>query len=422
MEDQALRRAVLSVLRYLLRARSRATPFGLFAGVEAARIGAAPALRAGTGHRAVTRPDAAWTAALVDRLEQHPRLRPRLTLLASSLAFERDGRLMVEHRPSSDEGGAPAYVRIRATGPVRMAMDGARTPVSWTDLAAMLSAGFPTASPTAIDNLLANLVRQRFLTTSLRPAVTAADPIAVLLRQAQQHLPTADADGLHEVATALARHDTATAYATTATGTAAAPATTVTAPAHARAERARLTAAMTRLCPTVKPALALDLRLDWDLVIRQAVAQEAASAATVLTRLAPRAALSPGWTDWHDRFLDRYGPAAAVPVLDALDLLGYPPGYLGSTPAPNGSRLTARDSRLLRLAHTAAMKRHREVRLDDAAIGELALTHPGRPVQPSTENRAAAKTMGCRHAAAWPPVGLGERTRLPGLRRGVIAC
>ena len=130
MEDQALRRAVLSVLRYLLRARSRATPFGLFAGVEAARIGAAPALRAGTGHRAVTRPDAAWTAALVDRLEQHPRLRPRLTLLSSSLAVERDRRLMVVHRPSSEGGGAPAHVRTRATRQVTMASAGARPPGS----------------------------------------------------------------------------------------------------------------------------------------------------------------------------------------------------------------------------------------------------------------------------------------------------
>lgn len=387
VEDHALRRAVLSVLRYLLRARSRATPFGLFAGVEAAHIGAAPALRTGTGHRAVTRPDAVWTAALVDRLEQHPRLRPHLTLLASSLAFERDGRLTIEHRPSSEEGGAPAHVRIRATGPVRMAVDGARTPVLWAELAEALSAGFPAASPAAIDKLLANLVRQRFLITSLRPAVTASDPIAVLLGQAQ-HLPTSDADELQEVAAALARHDAAASAAT----------------ARAGAERVHVTAAMTRLCPAVKPTLALDLRLDWDLVIPEAVAEEVASAAAVLTRLAPRAALSPGWADWHDRFLERYGPAAVVPVLDAIDSLGYPSGYLGSTPASTGSRLTARDSRLLGLAHTAAMRRRRDVRLDDAVIEELAVTDHGRPVQPSTEVTVRI------HAASVSALDAGEFT------------
>ncbi|MDH6222254.1 lantibiotic dehydratase [Streptomyces pseudovenezuelae] len=370
--ELAVRRAVLSVVRYLLRARSRATPFGLFAGVEAARTGAAPVLRMGTGHRAVTRPDAAWTAALVDRLEEHRELRPQLTLLASSLAFERDGRLTIEHRSSSAIDGVPAHVGIRATEVVRMAMGGARAPVLWADLAETLSAGFPAASPTAIENLLANLVRQRFLITSLRPAVTASDPIAALLGQVQC-LPAAEAAELGEVAAGLARHDDVTA----------APASV--APAGARAERAWVMAAMTRLCPAAKPALALDLRLDWDLVIPEAVAKEAERAAAVLTRLAPRAALSLGWVAWHGRFLDRYGPGAVVPVLDAIDLLGYPSGYLGSTVASTGPTLTARDSRLLGLAYTAATRRSHQVRLDDAAIDELAVVDPGAPVQPSTE-------------------------------------
>ena len=47
----AVRRAVLSMLRYLLRGTSRATPFGLLAGVAPARIGLRAAFSAGTGHR-----------------------------------------------------------------------------------------------------------------------------------------------------------------------------------------------------------------------------------------------------------------------------------------------------------------------------------------------------------------------------------
>ena len=382
--EPAVRRAVLSVMRYLLRARGRATPFGLFAGVQAARTGPTPVLRTGSGHKAVTRPDAAWTAALVDRLEELRELRPQLTLLASSLAFERDGRLMIEHRSSSANGGDPVHVGIRATGPVRMAMDSARAPVLWADLAATLSAGFPAASPTAIENLLANLVRQRFLITSLRPAVTASDPTAVLLGLVP-HLPVAAE--LCAVAEGLARHDAAS-----------------TAPAGARAERARVTSAMTRVCPTAKPALALDLRLDWDLVIPQAVAEETAKAAAALTRLAPRAALSPEWVAWHGRFLDRYGQGAVVPVLVAIDLLGFPSGYLGTTGASTGPTLTARDSRLLRLAYTAATRRRHHVRLDDAAIDELAVADHGRPVQPNTEVTVRI------HAASLSALEQGEFT------------
>ncbi|MFE1959018.1 FxLD family lanthipeptide [Streptomyces sp. NPDC059479] len=68
----AVRRTVLSVLRYLLRARTRATPFGLFAGVAAARMGAAPVVRMGTKHRASARPDAGGARLLCHRRRLRP--------------------------------------------------------------------------------------------------------------------------------------------------------------------------------------------------------------------------------------------------------------------------------------------------------------------------------------------------------------
>ncbi|AXI79786.1 lantibiotic dehydratase [Peterkaempfera bronchialis] len=326
----AVRRTVLAVLRYLLRARTRATPFGLFAGVGAARIGTMPALRVGTRHHAVPRPDAARCTALIGRFEQHPALRPYLLLLTSTLAVERDGHVVIEHRPSGTTDGGPEHVHVRVTAPVREALDGARTPILWSDLAAKLSAGFPSAPLAAIDKLLEGLVKQRVLLTSLRPAMTVTDPLAALLDHAQ-HLTPAEAAEIRET-----------------------------------------------------PGTALDLRMDWDLTVPKAVVQEAAAAAKALTRLASRAALT-GWPEWHGRFLERYGPRATVPVLDAIETLGYPPGFLGATTAPTPSPSPERDSRLIRLAYAAGVQRRLEVELDDAALEELATTDPDHPVQPSTE-------------------------------------
>ncbi|MFE4665426.1 lantibiotic dehydratase [Streptomyces sp. NPDC056716] len=328
--ETAVRRTVLSVLRYLLRARTRATPFGLFAGIAPARIGATAALRTGRAHRSAARPDAALITALVDRFEQHPELRQHLTLRTSCLVIDRDGHAVIEHRRGGTGDGASEHVRIRVTEPVREALDAARAPILWSDLAAKLAAGFPAAAHATIEQLLAGLVRQRFLTTSLRPAMTATDPLAALIEFTRPLPPTE-------------------------------------------------TAAL-----RVVPKTALDLRVDWDLVIPEAVAEEAAAAARVLTRLAPRPALT-GWPEWHGRFLERYGPRAAVPVMDAIEALGYPPGYLGSTAAPATVPLPDRDSRLLQLAYAAGVRRCLEVELDDATIEKLATTAPGHPVQPSTE-------------------------------------
>lgn len=330
LPDPAVRRTVLSVLRYLLRARTRATPFGLFAGVAAARIGAAPALRTGTEHQASARPDAAWIMAFIDRFEEHGGLRPRLMVLTSSLLVERDGYVVLEHRPRGTHDGASEHVQIRMTEPVRTALEDARTPIRWSDLIARLSARFPSAPLAAIEKLLAGLVRQRFLISCVRPAMTATDPLAALRAHARYLAPAETAE-LYEV-----------------------------------------------------PKTALDLRMDWDLVVPETVALEAAAAARALVRLAPRAALA-GWSDWHRRFLERYGPRAVVPVVHAIDGLGYPSGYLGATATSAPSPLPDRDSRLIKLAHAAGMQRRLEVELDDAALEELATTDPNHCVQPSTE-------------------------------------
>ncbi|ARQ70646.1 lantibiotic dehydratase [Streptomyces marincola] len=325
-----VRRTVLAVLRYLLRARTRATPFGLFAGIATARIGTRTDVRFGHAHCSSARADAERSTVLVDRFEQHPALRPHLMLLASNLAVEHDGHVVLEHRPSGRRNTGPEHARIRVTGPVRAILHGAREPIRWTDLSAKLAVDFPDAPPGAVDKLLAGLVRQRVLLTSLRPTMTTADPLSGLDDHAHHLSP---------------------------------------------GERAELS-------DVDRPVV--DLRLDWHLTLPETVAHEAAKAAKALTRLAPRAALT-GWAEWHARFLDRYGPRATVPVLEVVDVLGYPPGYRGSTAAPALSPLPDRDGRLIKLAHAAAVRGRTEIVLDDDALEALATTDQSHPVQPSTE-------------------------------------
>lgn len=388
--EPAVRRAVLSTLRYLLRASSRATPFGLFAGVAVARIGNAAALRAGTGHRGVARADAAWVTGVIERLEADAELRPHLTVLVSNLAVERDGHLVIEHRSRGAAGGAPERVQIRVTRPVLAALEAARCPIRVADLAGKLAARFPAVSQDVIGTLIAGLVEQRFLITSLRSPMTAHDPLAALPAELDAMPLAGDVEiaglraGLRAIGTGVA------------SGRAA-----------AWEERPRVSALMTSLHPAAKPALAIDLRLDWDLVIPRAVAAEAASAGSVLARLARRPALNSGWIAWHCRFLERYGPGAVVPVLDAVDAgtgLGYPAGYLGSPHAAPAGPLTDRDKALLKLAQTAALRGTREVVLDDAIVGNLAVIGPGDPVQPGTELTVRI------HAAKVDDLGQGRFT------------
>ncbi|RBQ16942.1 lantibiotic dehydratase [Spongiactinospora rosea] len=385
--DSRVRSAVLSTMRYLLRATSRPTPFGRFAGVAAARVATAtgpPSVRVGDAHRPAARTAAEWISELTHRLEGERALLRRLPVMANDLVFERDGRLVLDHRASFRTGGAPQEVSVRATGPARAALRLARDPLPGADLIERLSALSPATDVSTIEALVAELVSQRFLLTSLRPPMTVCDPLRHLLEE----LEAVNAGELGEVAEAakglravtdeLAQHYPMPPQAT-GTG----------------ASRGRAAATMmATLCPAERPPLAVDLLLDAEVTIPAAVAAEAAAAASALVRLARRPAISAGWLSWHARFLDRYGPRALVPLREAVDSdagLGYPAGYdaLPDSREPDGqAAFTDRDRTLLVLAHQAALRRQREVVIDDDLIAALGIgggVDAGVRVQPSAE-------------------------------------
>ncbi|MGC4804982.1 lantibiotic dehydratase [Micromonospora sp. DT233] len=130
--------------------------------------------------------------------------------------------------------------------------------------------------------------------------------------------------------------------------------------------------------------VAVDVRVDASVTLPPAVLREAGRAASTLTAVAPPL---PGWAEYHAAFIQRWGPGAAVPVRDVLNVLSFPAGYRGSTrriPAV----FTARDRLLAQLAQQAALDGCAEVILDDELIGRLR-GNDDRPPIPHTELRFA---------------------------------
>lgn len=66
---RVVRRAVVSLARYLLRMRHRATPFGLFAGPAPLRVGPDARVHWGTKHRVFARAAAEWLNDVITALE-----------------------------------------------------------------------------------------------------------------------------------------------------------------------------------------------------------------------------------------------------------------------------------------------------------------------------------------------------------------
>ncbi|MFX4294306.1 lantibiotic dehydratase [Streptomyces bohaiensis] len=324
-DARRVRRAALSVATYLLRWRSRATPFGLFAGIAPAHVGAEPSVRWGTKHRQVSRPDAAWPTDMVARLHACGELLEQLPVVANNTVRMRGDRLVAQGPPGADDGASllgPLEVSVRRTPPTVAALGtAAQGPIRFGKLRDALAARFPEAPPARIASMLRGLVEQNFLVTSLHAPMTETDP--------QLHLHT-------ELAAADAADHPA-------------------------------------LAGSARAASAADTVLDCRVTLPEQVAVEAAEAADVLCHVSPHPFGAPAWRDYHARFRARYGTGAVVPLLELIadSGLGLPAGFPGSRYQHPPKQLTGRDTALLRLVQQAAMEGTGEIVLTASVIAQL---------------------------------------------------
>ena len=371
----AIRRAVLTTAAYLLRWQRRTTPFGLFAAVTTATVGPAAAT-VGERHRAVARVDGDCLARLVDRLEQHHSLRGRLSVVADSAGFVRDGRFIVAGRPEPGQRllGPPRENSTTYTAAVRLALEYAARPVRFDQLAAHLAARVPHVATSKVDTMLHGLIDGGFLITGLRPPMTAVDGLAYVI-ETLHSAGAADWDDLAptleqlvEIRTQLAGHNESPD------------------PKEASRIRAAATETISGLGLGTDHHLAVDLHLDGQISLPQCALDEAAQAADVLLRMTTLPFGSVSWLDYHARFRERYGPGALVPVreLVADSGLGYPTGFIGAPRArPAWRVLTERDVHLMMLIQKATMEGGSEIRLTDADIDALTVGDHTTMVPPS---------------------------------------
>lgn len=372
--ERQVRRLVHSLVSYLLRWQGRATPFGLFAGVTTAQVGGEVVVRWRERHRAVARVDAQWLGTAVSLLELHPDLLGCLPVVANGTAFVRGHRLVAPGQPPDDRPGAlaPIEISVRHTPPVRMAMDAAREPIRFGELAKLLAADYPTAPLERISSLLTELVAQHFLLTSLRAPMTVPDALGHLLAQ----LEAADAEELpdlrdlvHELRLIhgeLLRHNEAAE------------------PASAQAIRETAVNRMHAISEIASQPLVVDTALDCEVSIPKAVIREAEVAASALLRLTPYPFGYPRWKDFHVRFRQGYGVGAVVPVpeLVADTGLGLPAGYLGSQVGNTARTLTERDETLLALVQQTIIDGAEEIVLTEPVIRALAVGDPAEMLPP----------------------------------------
>jgi thiopeptide-type bacteriocin biosynthesis protein len=352
--DKQIRRATLSIARYLLRSVGRPTPFGLFAGVAPVSLGATAKVDWGADHPGVARVDTGWLSDVIARLERCPELLERLDVVVSDLAIRRGGRVEVPQGPNR--------VIIRYTPAVAAVRGLAATPVRFRALIDTLAEDFSVDRST-VRAMLTDLVRRGYLVTSLRAPFTVTDPFAYVMDRLHEANVTSVVDiaslvrDLNALLADLRHHNHE-----------------LTTPAERTCDRATITRRMRELSSAGRTPLAVDLLLDCAVQLPHHVVVEMERAASALLRLTRQPAGDVSWRTFHAAFVDRYGTGTLVPLGEVLDSdagLGYPAGYRGSVLLERGQGSSARDERLLALAWRAMADGTREIVLTDEQVVEL---------------------------------------------------
>ncbi|MFB6984474.1 lantibiotic dehydratase [Streptomyces sp. NPDC056304] len=365
VDTATARRLAVSLIGYTLRMQQRPMPFGLFAGVTEGQFGDRTRAHWGHGHKAVARADASWLADLVQQLEETPEVRQRLRLIANNALRLRGDRLVLPWQPRrrGAVGTAVQEVSLRHTAAVRAVVQMTCTPVLYRDVMGKLTADDPGLDARAAQELLDLLISRRVLLTSLQPPTTEPDALGHVLAQlrrsgaGQSEQCAAMVSALRDIHAQMETHNQQPA------------------PEGSR-QRTELRTRMRQHGDQGNP-LAFDLRLDADLLLPRAVAWEAEAATGLLTRLTANPHGTQAWIRYRQRFQERYGDNALVPLQDLLNPhtgLGLPEDYHGTpqTPHPSVSR---RDTALLACAQQAIADGG-EINLDEALVEELTAGTP----------------------------------------------
>ncbi|MDT0331461.1 lantibiotic dehydratase [Nocardiopsis sp. DSM 44743] len=162
MEETRVRRTAFALVRYLLRAHCRATPFGLFAGVAPLTLGAETSVTWCGHHQEVPR---LGTGKARGQFSQASGEVERSVVLAQTVRVHGE-RLCLDHRPHPNAPDQAAAVSLRLTSAVSLLAKTAHTPVPLAHLHKTLATAFPDAPEEKTTALVEHLLDQRLLLDS----------------------------------------------------------------------------------------------------------------------------------------------------------------------------------------------------------------------------------------------------------------
>jgi lantibiotic biosynthesis protein len=371
------RQLELTLLRYVLRMATRATPFGLFSGVGSGALGRETRLEVPPLSQQTRRSriDNDVLFELAGALARDSGQRRSLTFRPNSSLYPVAGRLRYAEARRGEAGREYHLVSVEPSSHLEASLERARGGARLGELAAALVAADPEISSEEADEFISALADAQLIVPDLGVRVTGEEPIDAFLQQLAQTELKGIYERLAQVKAALGALD--------ASG-----------PGVATAGHAAISEALSGLAVPIDPSklVQVDLvRPPGDNRLGQSVVRAVLTAVESLRRITPAGADPLG--DWKAAYRERY-EQRIVPLAEVLDeetgigcagrnrvnrdaplLAGLPFPAERGTSSPEWS---ARDRLLLGKVIQAASTGDQEIILDDTDIKALAASEPAR--------------------------------------------
>jgi lantibiotic biosynthesis protein len=290
-----------TLARYFTRMCTRATPFGLFAGVAVGDIRQTFDITLGTlQSRRHTRLDQALIDRLVDALCDQPQVQSRVRYLPNSTSHAVDSRVYYAEMERTERAVSYRLVACEATHYLLATLQRAGSGASIDELAAPLTDD--TISLSDAGDFVTGLIDAQLLVPELRTGPTTANPLGHLTRSLMRINASDSARAIAVVAAELAQLDASE-------------------DSLPRDRYQRAIQPLSELVELPTDSSPFHVDLFWEpskCELSVTIAQDLLQAAAILAEWGV-AASDDKLTEFRDRFVARYGHHQRVPLLEALD-------------------------------------------------------------------------------------------------------
>ncbi|MFI5343475.1 MAG: lantibiotic dehydratase [Chlamydiales bacterium] len=317
--DKQQQQTISSLLKYLLRMSTRATPFGTFSFVSTGswndKASAAIDL---TKVKKRARPDMEWLLEVIDKICNQSSLSLLLPVRKNPMLYSSGGRTFLSYVQKKNEEH-PEAISIRSSFLTESIFEESKDPISIGELKEKVSQRFPDLNRDKIHGVINTLLEKQFLCPALLPSLLVESPFEELLESlssiALSHAPLENLSILKDLASLI---------------------TTYNQQPFGQGESAlqNLQEEMEKIVASPNFIQVDCVYTGDELTLPSIVAKELGKAAEVRWRLSFGNSSSYPLRSYHTKFLDKYGTVRLVPLLELLNEdtgLGTPENYLKSS-------------------------------------------------------------------------------------------